>query len=174
MRMKKGLFFLSILLVSSLQAQVKWMNVSDAVSKQKEQPKKILMMIYKEPCEVCGDMEQNTFSHPVIENQINEGFYPVKYNASDLSVLKLYGQDFNLKPQVNGFNEFASYMNVTAAPTIIFLDESGSVITKLQGKLSAKELEPYLGFISQDSHRKITNRAQWSDFQKKFKSKIRD
>ena len=172
--MKKGLFFLAVLLITSLQAQVKWMDITSAVNQQKESPKKIMMLIYKDPCSVCGELENYTFSHPIIQNQLNELYYPVKYNASDSNIVRLYGQEFNMKPHLNGFNEFASYLNVTAAPTIVFLDESGSVITKLQGKLTAKELEPYLSFISLDSHKKITDRTQWSDFQKKFRSKIRD
>jgi thioredoxin-related protein len=46
-------------------------------------------------------------------------------------------------------------MNVAAVPSTVFLDESGNPITILQGELSAKELEPYLEFISKDLFKKI-------------------
>lgn len=45
-------------------------------------------------------------------------------------------------------------MNVGAVPSTVFLDEKGGPITILQGELSAKELEPYLEFISKDLFKK--------------------
>lgn len=45
-------------------------------------------------------------------------------------------------------------MNVNAVPSTVFLDENGKPITMLQGELSAKELEPYLEFISNDLYKK--------------------
>lgn len=65
-------------------------------------------------------------------------------------------------------------MNVGAVPSTVFLDEKGDPITILQGELSAKELEPYLELISKDLFKKIKTREQWEDYQKKFKSKIKD
>jgi hypothetical protein len=51
-----------------------------------------------------------------------------------------------------------------------FLDERGP-ITILQGELSAKELEPYLEFISKDLFKKIRSREQWEDYQKNLNPK---
>jgi hypothetical protein len=44
----------------------------------------------------------------------------------------------------------------------------------LQGALTARELEPYLYFFANDEHLKVKTREEWENYQKKFKSKIRD
>ena len=64
-------------------------------------------------------------------------------------------------------------MNVAAVPSTVFLDETGSPITLLQGELSARELEPYLELISKDLYKKIRTRQQWEEYQKKFKSRLK-
>lgn len=71
-------------------------------------------------------------------------------------------------------HEFTQYMNVNAVPSTVFLDEKGNPITMLQGELSAKELEPYLDFISNDLFKKVKTKQDWEDYQKKFRSKIKE
>ena len=65
-------------------------------------------------------------------------------------------------------------MNVTTIPTTVFLDEQSMPITILQGALTAKEMEPYIPFIAEDQYKKINTREQWENYQKKFKSTIKD
>ena len=65
-------------------------------------------------------------------------------------------------------------MNVTTIPTTVFLDEQSMPITILQGNLTAKELEPYIPFIANDDYKKINTREQWENYQKKFRSTIKD
>ena len=65
-------------------------------------------------------------------------------------------------------------MNVNAIPSIVFLDEKSNPITILQGALTAKELEPYIPFIANDEYKKIDTREKWENYQKKFKSNIKD
>lgn len=93
--------------------------------------------------------------------------------------LEIFGRTFSnpnteQKKGRNSLHEFTQYMNVGAVPSTVFLDEHGDPITILQGELSAKELEPYLELISKDLFKKIRTREQWEDYQKKFKSKIKD
>ena len=42
------------------------------------------------------------------------------------------------------------------------------------GKFSAKELEPYLSMIANNQYKSIKTREQWENYQKKFKSKIKE
>lgn len=71
-------------------------------------------------------------------------------------------------------HELTQYMNVNAVPSIVFLDEQSNPITMLQGALTAQELEPYIYFFANDEHLKIKTREEWENYQKKFKSKIKD
>ena len=155
------------------------MTLEQAVEAQKNQPRKILIDFYSIGNEASNLMEKNTFNHPIIAKYLNENYYPVKFNAESKEKITLFGRTFSNSDQSdkNGqkpLHDFVKFMNVTAIPTTVFLDEQSMPITILQGSLTAKELEPYIPFIANDDYKKINTREQWENYQKKFKSSIKN
>ena len=173
-------FAVASLLISILSfAQVKWMTLDQAIAAQNNLPKKILIDFYTDGCVPCHIMEKQTFSRPEISAYINEHFYPVKFNAETSEELSVYGRnfrnpDFSKGKKKNSLHEFTKFMNVSSVPSLVFLDEQAHPITILNGMLTAKELDPYLTLISTNEYQKITKRTQWDDYQKKFKSKLKN
>ena len=177
--MKNFFVLLFVLMISLNKAQVSWMTLEQATEAQKTNPKKILIHFYADWCAQCKLMEKNTFSNPVITQTINEQFYPVKFNSEGNDTVSLMGRTFANENFVAGKNknslhDFTKFMNVNAVPAIVFLDLKNQPITMLQGALTAKELEPYLILISADEYKKIDTRDKWENYQKKFKSNIKD
>jgi thioredoxin-related protein len=177
--MRKIFTILSLFFITLNVAQVKWMTIEEALEAQKTQPKKILIDFYADWCGPCKIMDKKTYGHPVISEFLNDKYYPVKFNAEEKKQIEIFGRKFvnentAHKKGRNSLHEFTQFMNVGAVPSTVFLDENGAPITILQGELSAKELEPYLTLISNDLFKKIKTRQEWEDFQKKFKSNIKD
>lgn len=177
--MRKIFTILSLFFITLNFAQVKWMTIEEALEAQKTQPKKILIDFYTDWCGPCKIMDNKTYGHPVISEFLNDKYYPVKFNAEEKKQIEIFGRKFvnentAHKKGRNSLHEFTQFMNVGAVPSTVFLDENGAPITILQGELSAKELEPYLTLISNDLFKKIKTRQEWEDFQKKFKSNIKD
>ena len=171
------LFFLFHITLSS--AQVQWLTLEQAFEAQKTTPKKILIDFYADWCGPCKIMEKETFNHPVIAKYLQDNYYAVKFDAESKESITLFGRTFSNPGFENGkrknsMHEFTKFMNVVAVPTTVFLDEQSMPITILQGALTAKELEPYIQFIANDDYKKITTREQWENYQKKFKSSIKN
>ncbi len=177
--MKKNLAFILSFISIFAFSQVKWMTMDEALAAQKNQPKKILIDFYTTWCTPCKIMADKTYDNPIISKFLNENYYPVKFNSEGKEKVSIYGKtfsnpNFSENEGKNPIHEFAKFMNVNAIPSIVFLDEKSDLITILQGTFTAKELEPYLPFFSNEVYKKITSNLQWENYQKKFKSKIKE
>ncbi len=174
--MKQLLLLLSFVFCASISAQeIKWMSMDEAIQAQQKKPKKIFVDMYTVWCGPCKLYDKRTFSNKDVATYINKNFYPVKFNAEGNETVTLSSQKFtnpNYQPARafgrNSRHQFARYMNVTAYPTVLFIDSDGELITALKGYRSPKQLEPFLKLYGTDLWKTVNTQEKFDQYYSNF------
>ena len=179
--MKYICFSLLFLVFHSMQSQIEWMTMNEALEAQKKEPKKIFADVYTDWCGPCKMMDKNTFSNPDVANYVNEHFYPVKFNAEGTEKVDYQGFEYtnpNYKPgrkgKRNAQHFFANALKVSAYPTVVFFDEESDVISPIVGYRTPEQLEIYLKMIATDAYKELTSREAWKEYQSNFEGAFKN
>jgi thioredoxin-related protein len=165
-----------LFMVHTIQAQIEWMTMNEALKAQEKEPKKIFADIYTDWCGPCKLMDKNTFTNPDLAQYVNTHFYPVKFNAEGTETVDYKGFEYtnpNYKPERKGKRNaqpfFANALKVSAYPTVVFFDEKSNVISPVVGYRTAEQLEIYLKMIATDDYKELTTQEAWQAYQADFK-----
>jgi thioredoxin-related protein len=154
--------------------KVHWVALSEALELQKKAPKKIMMDVYTKWCGPCKMMAQNTFNDDEVAAYLNEHYYAVKFDAESPDTVVYDGQKFanpNYNPQATGRNsqhQLATYLQVQAYPTLVFIDEKGTYLGPVTGYRTPPQIELFLKFFALDQFKSITTPEQWQQYQNSF------
>lgn len=163
--------------VQQQQAGIKWMTFDQALSAQKKNPKKIMVDAYTDWCGPCKMLDQNTFHNADVVKYVNDNFYAVKFDAEGNEKITYKGKSYG-NPQYdpakdksrNSAHELAYFLGVQAYPTIIFLDEQGTVLSPVRGYQTPQQLEIYLKLFATNAYNSIKTQEQWTNYQQSFKA----
>ena len=181
----KNLIFITLITIStfSVFAQKKvdhnknslihWLSFEEAIKKQKEHPKVIMIDMYTDWCGWCKKLDKTTFINPGIAEYINTFFYPVKFNGEGFDTLTYKGKKYiNEQFDKNGKKKRKSTHPLAielmkgkmSYPTTVYIDAKENV-TPVPGYMSAKDIEPLLVWFSE----KINTMSPYNDFLDNFK-----
>jgi thioredoxin-related protein len=165
---------------NSIAQEINWVSLDEAIALQKKNPKKIIMDAYTEWCGPCKMLDRNTFSNSDVISYINENYYAVKFNAEGNETVTYQGKTFdnpNYDPakakRRNSSHRLASYLKVSAYPTLVFFDENGDYITPIVGYQTPQQLELYLKLFKDDHHKNMKSQEDFNDFYKAFKPEFK-
>jgi len=181
--MKKTLFLMLctvFIVANSLAQEIHWLTLDEAIELQKKEPKKIIMDAYTSWCGPCKMLDRNTFHNNDVVAYINEHYYAVKFNAEGDSVITYKEKTFdnpNYDPSKankrNSPHQFASYMKITAYPTLVFFDEKGEFITPIVGYQTPQQLELYLKLFKNDDHKEMDSQEKFNEYYRAFKPQFK-
>ena len=155
--------------------EINWITMNEALSAQKEQPKKIFMDAYTTWCGPCKLMDRDTFSDPNVIAFINENYYAVKFNAEGTEPVTYQGFDYtnpNYREGKKGRNAthfFADALRLQGYPSVVFFQEDGTLIQALPGYKSPQDIEIFLKMIANDDYKNLVTAKAWNDYQAQFK-----
>ncbi|WOD44382.1 thioredoxin family protein [Hwangdonia lutea] len=180
--MKKAVYILLLAVLTSaggFAQKINWVTFQEALELQKKTPKKIMMDVYTNWCGPCKMLDRNTFQNKEVADYVNAHYYAVKFNGEGNESVNYKDKTFS-NPRYNPANanrrnsahQLASYFQISAYPTIVFIDEKGELIFPLRGYKTPAQLELYLKMFKEDDHKNIKTQEEFNAYYKAFKSEF--
>lgn len=135
----------------SKEGEIQWLTPEEAELKTKTVPKKIIMDVYTDWCGYCKLMDKNTFANKAVAAYINENFYPVKFNAESREEVTFAGHHFKNSGRTH---EFATALQVSGYPSVLFFDENLKLVVMSPGYLDAKDMMKHLKYMAENHYKK--------------------
>lgn len=155
-------------------SKINWLGFEEAMKKNAQTPKPIIIDMYTDWCGWCKKLDANTFSNKDIIAYVNEHFYAVKFNAETTDDImykdSLYKNNYSGKLDANGrplkrkSHSLAEILlgGRMSYPTIVYMVTEKDMIAPLAGYVSPEDIEPILLYFGA----KIYNMNQYDAFKK--------
>ena len=152
----------------SLEDKINWLSWEEALKKQEEEPRKIIVDIFTDWCIWCKRMEA-TFNDKNIAQYINENYYAIKFNAEQKEDISFKGKTYSfVNSGKKGYHELAAEITQgrLGYPSIVFMDESFEVIQAINGYKESSEFEMIITYFGDDFHMKMP----WERYIRQFQA----
>ena len=133
------------------------------------------MDVYTNWCGPCKLLDKKTFKNKDVSAYINKHYYAVKFNAEGDSKVNYDGKVFtnpNFQPEKtqrrNGTHELTRYLNVSAYPTIIFMDNSSKLINYVRGYKTPQQIELWLKLFKDEGYKSIKTQDEFNKYYESF------
>ncbi len=159
--MKLLLSLILITFSSLLPAQeVEWLSWEEAIRRNQETPKNILVDVYTDWCGWCKQMDKQVFSNAKVSAYIRKNFYAVKLNAEQQEDITYDDHVFSYDPNQGrrGVHALAVALldGRMSYPSVVYLDREEKRISVSPGFKPAKDYLRELTFIHEGHFRKMS------------------
>jgi thioredoxin-related protein len=133
-----------------------FLEFADDVADAAEQGKRVIIFFHQDGCPYCNALVERNLSQKHIEEKIRANFDVVALNLrGDREVVSVAGESFTEK-------SFARALNVQFTPTLLFLDEQGRKVLRLNGYVPPPEFEAALDYVAERKEDEIDYREYLS------------
>jgi thioredoxin-related protein len=133
-----------------------FLDFPDEIRDAAKSGKRLMVYFGQEGCPYCKELLQNNFSQKAIVDKTRKHFVPIALNIwGDREVTWLDGRRMPEK-------DFAKLLRVQFTPTLLFLDEQGQVVTRLNGYYPPHRFETALDYVAG----RMEKRQPFADYMK--------
>ena len=114
--------------------------------------KRIMVLFYQDGCPYCNALVELNLSQKNIENMMQNNFDVIAINMwGNREVANIDGKTYTEKT-------FARAVKVQFTPTIVFFDETGKIILRLNGYLPPQRFKMALSYVAQHKEKDLSYR----------------
>ncbi len=151
---KRGTFYGAIATVYPDWFKESFLDLEEDVAEATDEGKRLLLIFQQDRCPYCNILVERNLSQRDIAELMQNEFQVIGLNiAGDRELRHVDGGEFTAKT-------FAKTLGVQFTPTVLFLDESGATVLRLNGYLPPREFKLALEYVSQ--HREA--KGSYRDF----------
>ncbi len=119
-----------------------FLDFSEDVREAASQGKRVLLLFHQDNCPYCNALIEKNLSQKPIETLLKSKFDVVALNMwGDREVVPIGGETFTEK-------KFAEALKVQFTPTLIFLNEQGQTVLRLNGYLPPRKFRAALDYVA--------------------------
>lgn len=148
---------------------IEWMSFEEAIMRNDEQPRKILVDIYTDWCSWCKVMDDKVFSDPLITRYMGEHFYAVKLNGEHQAPIRFRGKEYAFRDSLDRpCHQLAAELleGRVTYPAYVILDEKLNVAERIRGYKEAPHFYGILAYLAGGDYQAM----DFESFMKKHKS----
>ena len=120
-----------------------FLEFEDDVAEAAAAGKRVMLYFHQDNCPYCARLVEENFADPAIAAYIVDHFDGIALNMwGDREVVSVGGKDFTEKT-------FAAALKVQYTPTLLFLDERGQVVLRLNGYYPPEDFRAALQYVAQ-------------------------
>ena len=133
-----------------------WQDLGLAQQLAAEQGLMILIFFEAEWCGICRRLESEVFTDPAVLQKLGKSYVPVMIDVDSKSPQWFNGQKLSVR-------QLAQQFNVSAVPSLLFVDDAGEVMAHHTGFIPTERMASLLAFIASDSF----GRQSFEEFQER-------
>ncbi len=143
---------------------VDWLSFQDALDKNPNAPRKILVHLTNPDCVSCKVMDSTTYHHPEVVKYLNEHYYSVRFDITSQDTITILNQKLY---NTGGYHQLvhAALKNQIELPAILFLNEKNELITPVPQYMTPSFLKPVLMYFKENHFQTKTFQDFYQEYQ---------
>jgi thioredoxin-related protein len=127
-----------------------FLEFEEDVSEAAAAGRRVMLYFHQEGCPYCARLVAENFTDPELKAFVIENFDGITLNMwGDRPVVSVAGQNFTEK-------SFAAALQVQYTPTLVFLDENGKVVLRLNGYYPPQDFRAALDYVAHKLEHKLS------------------